>query len=622
MINLLLVLYLTIAQTCLIKTENGTVNLWPLSEKSYSVTTKNYEYTFSFCSNAAKYWDCFIRYPHVSGVRRILGSRTCTYLANWDQSFVSNGIVATANGVQITFKNGDRMKCGDKREHITLIYDFWCISSCDLGTLEVAHPTTCVWRVTVPTRYACGWPDPTREPTEKPTANETETPTTVPTSGTTTPIVAPTSTPTIVPTKQKKLSQIVTTFDKVLIIALCCCLLLCIFFWSLMIGKWEEEERDPQYVILKEKEINTSKFKLKHWSISELILGRQLAIGTFSQVHKITIKESRIEVAGKRLNETVGISTIDFVREANLWQTVAEECNNIVNLIGIVLEPKVILMEYYRNGSLENALWEDYNQHGGGDGAEFTLLICLQFIVQLCNAVKHLQKHNIVHRDLASRNLLLSDNRQKVALADFGLARSINMTHIDESYTGSTAIPITSPPEAWNLPSTGRKSFGLKTDVWGIGLTAFEIINKRPILNDLTWMKELKGTRAMVPKQLLRGDITIGKSFGRTTELCNILSKCWKINPWDRPPVWEVYDALADLLKYPLVAKKHFYFSEQEGVRNEFFNKGAVFSWSSSDKRAYFLDSSDTVSADCSHYSTNQLNRSEVKAIQAEELNS
>lgn len=219
----------------------------------------------------------------------------------------------------------------------------------------------------------------------------------------------------------------------------------------------------------------------------------------------------------------------------------------------------MILMEYYKNGSLDKALLEDYDQHGGDDGAEFTILTCLQFILQLCHAVKHLQKHRIVHRDLASRNLLLSDDRKKVALADFGLARGIKIIHTYENRTDTAAIPITSPPESWNLASTGRRSFGLKTDVWGLGITAFEIINKRPIQNDLTWMKELKGTRAMIPKQLLRDDITIGKSFGRTNELWSVLSKCWRVNPKHRPQVWEVYDELADLLKHPLVAKEHVY---------------------------------------------------------------
>merc|ERR1719245_905117 len=192
------------------------------------------------------------------------------------------------------------------------------------------------------------------------------------------------------------------------------------------------------------------------------------------------------------------------------------------------------------------------------------------------------------------------------------------MIHTNENQTETLTIPITSPPEAWNQASAGRRSFGLKTDVWSIGITAVEIINKRPILNDLTAMKELKGTKAMIPKQLLRDDITIGRSFGRTDNLWSILSKCWRVNPKNRPQVWEVYDALVDLLKYPLVPKERAYaFTQQVEIRRP-SNRVAVFSWSLSDKRDYFLNSSVTTSPMCSQRSTRKLSSREVKAIRPE----
>jgi len=565
-------------------------------------------YTFSFCSDFVNIVGCTSNFPsvRVSGVKWDNHGK-CTVLGSWDQSYVSNGIATTANGFQLTFKNGD--VCRDRNIKpckITLVYDFECSSS-EIGTLEVAQLSTCVFRMTIPTKYAC-IQDPTRVPTEQPTANTTKS-------------------PTVEPTKSEKLrSGILTTFHSVVIIVLCCHLLVCVLYWVLMNRRWEEEETrlaDAQYVVLKEKEIKLSKFKLKHYAMSELLLGRQLASGTFSHVHKITIKKRNIEVAGKILDERLGITTSDFLREANLQQTVSENCNNIVSLIGIVREPKIILMEYYKNGSLDNALWEDYNQHVGDNGAEFPILTRLQFIVQLCRAVEHLHKHAIVHRDLASRNLLLSDDRKKVALADFGLARRINLIHREKNQTDTPVIPVTCPPETWNLASTTRRSYGLKTDIWSIGVTAFEIINKRPILNDLTYMKELEGTKAMIPKQLLRHDIKIGRSFGRTNELWSILLKCWRVNPKYRPQVGEVYDAIADLLKYPFVAKKHVYVScGLNEVRKEFSDTGAFFSWSSSDKKAYSLESNDTVSTMCSQYSANKLDKSEVKYIDPEEWES
>jgi len=287
-----------------------------------------------------------------------------------------------------------------------------------------------------------------------------------------------------------------------------------------MIRKREEEERrlpDPQYILLKAKEKKLSKLKLEHYAIP--LLRKQLAIGTFSQVHIITMKEYKTEEAEKIVNETVVITARDFAREVNLHQTVSEN-SNIVSVIGIVLDPILMLMGYYKNSSLDRALWEDYDHYGGVAGAGFSVLTCHQFLVQLCRAIKYPHTNRILQRDLASWNLLLSDERRNAALADFGLVRSTNMIHRDKNRSDTVAILITSRPQSWQLGSIGGRSFGLKSDIRSIGITVFEIINKRPILYNLTRMQELKGTKAMIPQLLLlREGLPVEKFSGWTDEL-------------------------------------------------------------------------------------------------------
>jgi len=209
-----------------------------------------------------------------------------------------------------------------------------------------------------------------------------------------------------------------------------------------------------------------------------------------------------------------------FIREAKMLHAASGTSKHIVNIIGIVVKPPVIIMKYHRNGSLDRALLEDFNSFEGSEAGEFPITRRLEFIHQLCCAVNELHSIGIVHRDIASRNLLLSDDRKSVVLADFGLARKVNINDSwNENVTATAVIPRTSPPEAWFFSPDRLRMFGLKTDVWSLGITMFEIINMRPITTKFNELKIVKGTKAVIPKKLLLEDITIGKSFTRLNEL-------------------------------------------------------------------------------------------------------
>jgi len=302
----------------------------------------------------------------------------------------------------------------------------------------------------------------------------------------------------------------------------------------------------------------TMNFTYKQYFISDLEVGKLVGRGSFSKVYLVTPKESSIlrfewaEVAGKIINPSV--KTKSFFQEVNILNSVSGQCDYIVNVIGIVMKPKIILMEYYRKGSLDLALAHDYGQHAGNDGSKFPILLRLKFMLQLCYAVKQLHKNCIVHRDLASRNLLLSDDNERVVLTDFGLARKIDVTPTAENWTQTTAIPRASPPESWTI---GKIQFSLKSDVWGAAMTMYEILNMRPMPKMLNELKCLEGTQALKPKKILLDDIIIGKSFTRLEELWYLMSKCWYKIPERRPQIWEVERVLKDLSLSPLARKEN-----------------------------------------------------------------
>ena len=101
----------------------------------------------------------------------------------------------------------------------------------------------------------------------------------------------------------------------------------------------------------------------------------------------------------------------------------------------------------------------------------------------------------------------------------------------------------------------------------------YEIVNKRPINDDLTQMKQVKGTKAIIPKKLLRDDITIRSSFKRTAELWAIMSRCWATDPKKRPTVMDVDRELTNLLKLPKVPYIRKFEDEEDGSKIWFDHK-------------------------------------------------
>jgi len=103
-------------------------------------------------------------------------------------------------------------------------------------------------------------------------------------------------------------------------------------------------------------------WELKQYFMKNIELRRQIASGSFSMVHIMKLKESDSRndmiVAGKILYQ---MNDADFLQEVTLNLKASETCNNIVRVIGFVMQPKVILMEYHWNGSLAVALKNDYN---------------------------------------------------------------------------------------------------------------------------------------------------------------------------------------------------------------------------------------------------------------------
>nr|XP_045606782.1 uncharacterized protein LOC123763609 [Procambarus clarkii] len=114
---------------------------------------------------------------------------------------------------------------------------------------------------------------------------------------------------------------------------------------------------------------------------------------------------------------------------------------------------------------------------GGGDlhtiissrkGVLFPEDRILDWFVQLCLAVKYIHDRKILHRDIKSQNIFLTDDG-KIRLGDFGIAKVLNSTS-DLARTCIGTPYYLSPEMCENKP------YNNKSDIWALGCVLYEMI--------------------------------------------------------------------------------------------------------------------------------------------------
>lgn len=246
-----------------------------------------------------------------------------------------------------------------------------------------------------------------------------------------------------------------------------------------------------------------------------VLLGR----GSAGSVFRGTLRGVQ-PVAGKILLYPGVEAEKAFLKEAAILQHVSRD-RNIVQLYGIgaVKDKMVLVMELMEGGDLRNALDNDK------DGVLQWQRVGKGIALDLARGLTALHSCKVIHRDLKSKNVLLSSfssgnnsNNITAKLGDVGVAA--NLTHSYLSNSNKIVGTL-----AWSAPELllGRRC-DEKVDVYSLGVVLWELATGK------------------MPR---RGQIDTPEIAERCPqELADLIVHCTQEEPRARPSAKEVYERI------------------------------------------------------------------------------
>lgn len=247
----------------------------------------------------------------------------------------------------------------------------------------------------------------------------------------------------------------------------------------------------------------------------------RIAAGTFGRVYRADNPRTGEIVAIKVLRRkwSADAHKIElFEREGRVGMNLRHE--NIVSILAVSRDPLTgqyfIVMDFVEGSNLREFL----SIRKKLDPAE-----ALRIMEDAVSGLAHAWSRGLTHRDIKLTNILLS-SQGKAKLVDFGLAEMTGASSISEDDDMEVDRTV---DYAGLERATGQKAGDIRSDIYFLGCTLFEIVTGRPLLSVTRDVKQrMMKHRFDVSDQLKRDDPDL------PPPIYSLLKRMVALEPMDR----------------------------------------------------------------------------------------